>query len=54
MDGCVVGDGVHIHNTIMASDVNVGAKAQLRDCHVGPNYTVPENADHRDEALAVQ
>lgn len=53
MDGCSVGDGVHIQNSILAFNVSVGSKAQLRDCNIGPDFAVPENADHRDEALSV-
>ena len=53
LDGCVVGDGVHLQGSVLAFDVTVGSKAQLRDCQVGPKMRVPENSDHRDEALAI-
>lgn len=51
LDGCNIADGVHIQGSIVGFGVTVGAKAQLRDCRVGPKVRVPENADHRDEDL---
>lgn len=52
MEGCVIGDNVHIQNSVLGQKVTIGSRAQLKDCYIGHGYAVPENADHRDETLA--
>lgn len=52
MDGVTLGDGVHVQSSVLCAGAAVRDGGALKDCMVGPGYSVAAQADHCGETLA--
>ena len=52
MDDVAVGDGTHVQNCVLCNKVRVGEKCTLKDCHVGAQWVLGDEVEHRGETLA--
>ena len=52
MDNVVVGDNCTIQNSILGSGVQLKERASVKDCQVGPGYTVAAGVEVKGEVLA--
>ncbi|GAX72742.1 hypothetical protein CEUSTIGMA_g198.t1 [Chlamydomonas eustigma] len=52
MDNVVVGDNCTVQNSILATGVQLKERASVKDCQVGPGYTIPAGVEYKGEVLA--
>ena len=52
MDNVVVGDNCTIQNSILSNGVQLKERAAVKDCQVGPGYSVPAGVELKGEVLA--
>ena len=45
-------DNCIIQNSILATGVQLKERASVKDCQVGPGYTVPAGVEYKGEVLA--
>ena len=52
MDNVIIGDNCTIQNSILSSGVQLKEKASVKDCQLGPGYTVAAGVEYKGEVLA--
>eukprot|EP00742_Colponemidia_sp_Colp-10_P004043 GILJ01004313.1.p1 GENE.GILJ01004313.1~~GILJ01004313.1.p1 ORF type:complete len:431 (-),score=66.67 GILJ01004313.1:51-1343(-) len=52
MDHVKIGDDCLIQNSIICNNVDIQRGCNIKDCQIGASYTVTENSDIKNEALA--
>jgi translation initiation factor eIF-2B subunit gamma len=50
-DFCVVEEGARLENAVLANNVRVGEKAQIKDCEFGPGFEAKPGAVIKGERM---
>jgi translation initiation factor eIF-2B subunit gamma len=52
LDNVIVGDNCLIQNSILSSGVQLKERSSVKDCQVGPGYTIAAGVEYKGEVLA--